>query len=51
MINMSRILTLVVGLAAVPLASLAMAQQPVSALKGHDSNAPIDISSECFVVL
>jgi lipopolysaccharide export system protein LptA len=45
MIRMSRILTLAVGLAAVPLASLAMAQQPVSALKGHDANAPIDISS------
>jgi lipopolysaccharide export system protein LptA len=45
MIRMSRILTLAVGLAAVPLASLAVAQQPVSALKGHDANAPIDISS------
>ena len=45
MIRMSRILTLAAGLAAVPLASLALAQQPVSALKGHDANAPIDISS------
>jgi lipopolysaccharide export system protein LptA len=45
MIRMSRILTLAAGLAAVPLASLAVAQQPVSALKGHDANAPIDISS------
>jgi len=45
MIRMSRILTLAAGLAAVSLASLAVAQQPVSALKGHDANAPIDISS------
>lgn len=46
MMAMSRILTLVAGLAAVPLASLALAQVPVSALKGHDANAPIDISSQ-----
>ena len=46
MMAMSRILTLVAGLAAVPLASLALAQEPVSALKGHDANAPIDISSQ-----
>jgi lipopolysaccharide export system protein LptA len=44
--SMSRILTLVVGLAALPLASLAMAQQPVSALKGHDANAPIDVAAD-----
>jgi lipopolysaccharide export system protein LptA len=43
---MSRILTMVAGLAAVPFASLALAQEPVSALKGHDANAPIDISSQ-----
>ena len=46
MISMSRILTLLAGLAVVPLASLALAQEPVSALKGHDANAPIDISSQ-----
>jgi lipopolysaccharide export system protein LptA len=43
---MSRISLLVAGLAAIPLASLAVAQQPVSALKGHNSDAPIDISSQ-----
>jgi lipopolysaccharide export system protein LptA len=46
MTNMSRILTLVAGLAAVPLASLATAQEPVSALKGHDANAPIDVAAD-----
>jgi lipopolysaccharide export system protein LptA len=46
MISMSRILTLVAGLAVASLASLALAQESVSALKGHDANAPIDISSQ-----
>ena len=46
MISMSRILTMVLGLAAVPLASLALAQEPVSALKGHDANAPIDVAAD-----
>ena len=46
MITMSRILTLVAGLAAIPVASLALAQQPVSALKGHDANAPIDVAAD-----
>jgi len=46
MISMSRILTMVLGLAAVPLASLAPAQEPVSALKGHDANAPIDVAAD-----
>ncbi len=46
MIRMSRILTMAAGLAAIPLASLALAQGPVSALKGHNSDAPIDISSQ-----
>jgi len=43
---MSRILTIVAGLAAIPLASLAAAQQPVSALKGHDPDAPIDVAAD-----
>jgi lipopolysaccharide export system protein LptA len=43
---MSRILTLVAGLAAIPLASIALAQQPVSALKGHDPDAPIDVTAD-----
>lgn len=43
---MARISLLITGLAVIPLASLAVAQQPVSALKGHNSDAPIDISSQ-----
>ena len=43
---MSRILTMLTGLAAIPLASLAVAQQPVSALKGHDPDAPIDVAAD-----
>lgn len=46
MIGMSRILTIAAGLAAVSLASLANAQEPVSALKGHDANAPIDVAAD-----
>ena len=44
--SMPRIFTLIAGLAALPLASLALAQEPVSALKGHNSDGPIDISSQ-----
>jgi lipopolysaccharide export system protein LptA len=29
-----------------PLASLALAAEPVSALKGHDANAPIDVAAD-----
>jgi lipopolysaccharide export system protein LptA len=43
---MSRILTIAAGLAAIPLASLAMAQESVSALKGHDPDAPIDVAAD-----
>lgn len=43
---MSHISLLVAGLAAVPLASLAVAQQPVSALKGHNPDAPIDVAAD-----
>ena len=43
---MSRILTIVVGLAALPLASAALAQESVSALKGHDPDAPIDVAAD-----
>ena len=42
---MSR-LHLLAGLAALGAASLALAQEPVSALKGHNADAPVDISSE-----
>lgn len=44
--SMSRFVTMAVGLAAVPLASLALAQQPVSALKGHNADAPVDVTSD-----
>jgi lipopolysaccharide export system protein LptA len=43
---MSRILTIGAGLAAIPLASLALGQEPVSALKGHDPDAPIDVAAD-----
>jgi lipopolysaccharide export system protein LptA len=43
---MSRILILVAGLVSIPLASIALAQQPVSALKGHDPDAPIDVAAD-----
>ena len=43
---MSRILTIAAGVVAVPLASLALAQEPVSALKGHDPDAPIDVAAD-----
>ena len=43
---MSRVLSLVAGLAALPLASLALAQEPVSALKGHNPDAPIDVAAD-----
>lgn len=46
MIRMSRILTMAVGLAAIPLASLALAQESVSALKGHNADAPIDVAAD-----
>lgn len=44
--RMSHILGIFAGLAAVPLASLALAQEPVSALKGHDPDAPIDVAAD-----
>ena len=43
---MSRFMTIMAGLAAIPLATLAMAQEPVSALKGHDPDAPIDVAAD-----
>ena len=46
MMIMSRTLTLAAGLAAIAFASPAMAQESVSALKGHDANAPIDVAAD-----
>lgn len=37
--------TLLASLLAAGAVSAALAQQPVSALKGHDSNAPVDVSA------
>lgn len=36
----------IAGLAALTAATLAPAQGPVSALKGHDSDAPVDVTSD-----
>ena len=44
--SMSRTMTLVAGLSLLSLAALAPAQQPVSALKGHDPDAPIDVAAD-----
>lgn len=44
--SMSRSLTLVAGLSLFSLAALAPAQQPVSALKGHNADAPIDVAAD-----
>jgi len=46
MSKMPRLLTLCTGLMAIPVASLALAQEPVSALKGHDADAPIDVAAD-----
>jgi len=43
---MWRALTIISGLAAVTAGSLALGQEPVSALKGHDSNAPVDVAAD-----
>lgn len=37
---------LLLAAASAGVAALAQAQQPVSALKGHDSNAPVDVSAD-----
>ena len=46
MIGMTRIFTIAAGLAAISIASLAVAQEPVSALKGHNADAPIDVAAD-----
>ena len=44
---MRRVLSFLCGIAAaIGAATLAQAQDPVSALRGHDSDAPIDVSSD-----
>jgi lipopolysaccharide export system protein LptA len=44
--EMRRQLLLGLGAASAALAALAQAQEPVSALKGHNSNAPVDVSAD-----
>jgi lipopolysaccharide export system protein LptA len=43
---MSRFLTIAVGLVGIPLGSMALAQESVSALKGHNPDAPIDVAAD-----
>lgn len=43
---MLRFISTIAGLGAVALASLALAQEPVSALKGHNPDAPIDVAAD-----
>ena len=44
--GMSRFLTIAVGLVGIPLGSMALAQESVSALKGHNPDAPIDVAAD-----
>lgn len=44
--EMRRQLLLAIAAASAAVAALAQAQEPVSALKGHDSNAPVDVSAD-----
>lgn len=45
MMNMSRLSKIAVGVTAISLGTLALAQDPVSALKGHNADAPIDVAA------
>jgi len=46
MMAMHRSISLFATAALLGIAALAQAQEPVSALKGHDSNAPIDVAAD-----
>ncbi len=46
MMGMRRKLLLAAAAATAGLAALAHAQQPISALKGHDANAPVDVTAD-----
>jgi len=46
MSKMSRIPILIAGLAGLSAATLALAQDSVSALKGHNADAPIDVAAD-----
>jgi lipopolysaccharide export system protein LptA len=46
MMTMRRTLFLSLAAACAGVAALAQAQEPISALRGHDSNAPVDVSAD-----
>ena len=46
MMGMRRSLFLALAAATASMAALASAQEPVSALKGHNSNAPVDVTAD-----
>ena len=46
MMPMRRAILIAVSAASAAVAALAQAQEPVSALKGHDANAPVDVTAE-----
>jgi lipopolysaccharide export system protein LptA len=46
MMTMQRIILAFAGAALVGVAALAQAQEPISALKGHDANAPVDVVAD-----
>ncbi len=46
MMSMRRKILAAIAASCAGIAALAQAQEPVSALKGHDSNAPVDVSAD-----
>ena len=50
MMGMYRKLLVAAAAATVAIGALAHAQEPISALKGHDSNAPVDVDADRFEV-
>ena len=49
MSTMRRLPFLILAPVAIATAAAALAQEPVSALKGHNSNAPIDSPNAVFI--
>jgi lipopolysaccharide export system protein LptA len=50
MMGMYRKLLLVAAAATAAIGAIAHAQEPISALRGHDSNAPVDVDAKRFEV-
>ena len=46
MSGMKKIVLILAGLSALPMAGIALAQGAVSALKGHNADAPIDVAAD-----